>query len=99
MFPPGPYGRLRGDFFAGEYSRKRTFRRGCVNTLKEEVEALNKKLAELTEDDLKQFAGGIAHGPPYWERSSVKIKTAERNTSRKKGKARLRCKYFKGVGH
>ena len=29
-----------------------------LNTLKEEVETLNKKLAELTEDELQQVAGG-----------------------------------------
>ncbi len=30
-----------------------------LNALKEEVEVLNKKLAELTEDELNQVAGGI----------------------------------------
>ena len=30
-----------------------------LNTLKEEVETLNKKLAELTEEELKQVAGGV----------------------------------------
>ena len=29
-----------------------------LNALKEEVETLNKKLAELTEDELQQVAGG-----------------------------------------
>ena len=29
-----------------------------LNALKEEVEALNKKLAELTEEELAQVAGG-----------------------------------------
>ena len=29
-----------------------------LNALKEEVEALNKKLAELTEEELKAVAGG-----------------------------------------
>ena len=29
-----------------------------LNALKNEVEALNKKLAELTEDELKQVSGG-----------------------------------------
>ena len=32
-----------------------------LNALKEEVEALNKKLAELTEEELKQVAGGVFH--------------------------------------
>ena len=31
---------------------------GELKTLKEELEALNKKLAELTEEELKQVAGG-----------------------------------------
>ena len=30
-----------------------------LNALKEEVETLNKKLAELTEDELKQVSGGL----------------------------------------
>ena len=30
-----------------------------LNALKEEVEALNKKLAELTEDELAQVVGGV----------------------------------------
>ena len=30
-----------------------------LNTLKEKVDILNKKLAELTEDELKQVSGGI----------------------------------------
>ena len=29
-----------------------------LNTIKEEVEALNKKLAELTEEELSQVSGG-----------------------------------------
>ena len=31
-----------------------------LNALKEEVKTLNKKLAELTEDELKQVSGGAA---------------------------------------
>ena len=34
-----------------------------LNALKEEVEALNKKLADLTEEELAQVAGG---GQNYW---------------------------------
>ena len=30
-----------------------------LNALKKEVEALNKKLAELSEDELKQVTGGV----------------------------------------
>ena len=33
-----------------------------LNALKEEVETLNKKLAELTEDELAQVSGGVEHG-------------------------------------
>ena len=32
-----------------------------LNALKEEVETLNKKLSELTEEELKQVAGGEGH--------------------------------------
>ena len=31
-----------------------------LNALKEEVETLNKKLAELSEDELKQVSGGVS---------------------------------------
>ena len=31
-----------------------------LNALKEEVETLNKKLAELTEEELAQVSGGVA---------------------------------------
>ena len=34
-----------------------------LNALKEEVEALNKKLAELTEEELQQVAGGMSNLP------------------------------------
>ena len=37
-----------------------------LNALKNEVEALNKKLAELTEDELKQVIGGSSGGN-IWE--------------------------------
>ena len=35
-----------------------------LNALKEEVEALNKKLAELTEDELKEVTGGFIPALP-----------------------------------
>lgn len=35
-----------------------------LNELKEEVEAVNKKLAELTEDELAQVTGGGVPCPP-----------------------------------
>ena len=34
-----------------------------LKALKEEVEALNKKLAELSEEELKQVAGGFQTDP------------------------------------
>ena len=34
-----------------------------LNALKEEVETLNKKLAELTEDELEQVSGGFVPIP------------------------------------
>lgn len=36
-----------------------------LNALKEEVETLNKKLAELSEDELKAVSGGNSWDP-YW---------------------------------
>ena len=47
-----------------------------LNALKEEVEALNKKLAELTEDELKLVVGGVA---PF-EQFSGGLINAEGNT-------------------
>ena len=32
-----------------------------LNALKEEVEAVNEKLRELTEEELEQVTGGVAH--------------------------------------
>ena len=37
-----------------------------LKALKEEVEVLNKKLAELTEEELAEVAGGLAPGRKYW---------------------------------
>ena len=34
-----------------------------LNALKEEVETLNKKLHELTEEELTQVSGGVPYGP------------------------------------
>lgn len=34
-----------------------------LNTLKEEIEALNKKLAELSEDEMEQVTGGVVKSP------------------------------------
>lgn len=38
-----------------------------LNALKNEFEALNAKLAELTGEELEQVMGGIAHGRTYWK--------------------------------
>ena len=42
-----------------------------LNALREEVKTLNKKLAELTEEELEQVSGGqlqeIEDGDPLWE--------------------------------
>ena len=37
-----------------------------LNALKNEIEALNKKLAELSEEELAQVTGGLAPGRRYW---------------------------------
>lgn len=37
-----------------------------LNALKEELEALDRKLAELSEEELAQIAGGLAPGRRYW---------------------------------
>ena len=36
-----------------------------LNALKEEVEAMNRKLAELTEDELKEVCGGGILNPSW----------------------------------
>ena len=38
-----------------------------LNALKEEVEAVNEKLRELTEEDLEQVCGGVEYEPPTRE--------------------------------
>ena len=40
-----------------------------LNALKEEVETLNKKLAELNEEELEQVAGGVL--PYYTETTEI----------------------------
>ena len=37
-----------------------------LSVLKNEVEALNAKLAELSEDELAEVAGGDKSDPVYW---------------------------------
>ena len=49
-----------------------------LNALKNEVESLNKKLAELSEDEMKEVVGG---GLDEWiDRHWKKIKDYEKNT-------------------
>ena len=49
-----------------------------LNTLKNEVESLNRKLAELSEDEMNEVAGG---GLDEWvDRHWKKIKDYEKNT-------------------
>ena len=45
-----------------------------LKALKEEVETLNKKLAELTGEELEQIASGIAPGRIYWKEKPVQNK-------------------------
>ena len=42
-----------------------------LNKIKEEVEAVNEKLQELTEEEIAQISGGLAPGVDYWELDSV----------------------------
>lgn len=41
-----------------------------LNALKNEYEALNAKLAELTGEELEQITGGLAPGRRYWGRNT-----------------------------
>ena len=43
-----------------------------LNVLKNEVEAINAKLADLTEEEIEQVIGGIAKGRTYWKQSAIK---------------------------
>ena len=42
-----------------------------LNALKNEVEALNKKLAELSEEEVGKVVAGIAPGRVYWKKNAV----------------------------
>ncbi len=42
-----------------------------LHALKNEVEALNKKLAELSEEEVGKVVAGIAPGRVYWEKNTV----------------------------
>ena len=41
-----------------------------LSALKEEVEMLNRKLAELSDEELEQVCGGLAPGRKYWPYST-----------------------------
>ena len=47
-----------------------------LNAIKEEIEALSKKLAELNEEELAEVAGGLAPGRKYWP-SNIRGKADE----------------------
>ena len=42
-----------------------------LNAIKEEVEAVNEKLAELTPEEIAQVSGGRGHGVDYRGRDSA----------------------------
>ena len=44
-----------------------------LSALKEEVEALNRKLRELTDEELEQVTGGLAQpsGTDFWDSKSL----------------------------
>ena len=46
----------------GRLHARRSFIFLCLNVLKEEVETLNKKLSDLTEEELEQVTGGVTLG-------------------------------------
>ena len=50
-----------------------------LNALKEEVETLNKKLAELTEDELKLVTGGIDLRKDLYENIIIGGSAGEQN--------------------
>ena len=54
-----------------------------LNALKEEVENLNKKLAELTEDELKQVVGGAGTNFNIDDQSGGKEFNIYKNTTNK----------------
>ena len=60
-----------------------------LNALKEEVETLNKKLTELTEDEFSQVNGGAYFCPS----GELTVRTAEQPTARSENrKYRTLCK-------
>ena len=53
-----------------------------LEALKEEVEALNKKLMDLTDEELARVTGGLAPGRNYWKGNTREKK----DTTRDEGK-------------
>ena len=53
-----------------------------LEALKEEVEALNKKLMDLTDEELARVTGGLAHIHTYWKGNTREKK----DTTRDEGK-------------
>ncbi len=51
-----------------------------LNALKEEVETLNRKLAELNEEELLQVTGGIAKGPESYRMTDTSSSIVHRKT-------------------
>ena len=51
-----------------------------LNALKEEVETLNKKLAELTEEELAQVSGGSSAEDPSGYQISERMRSKIRST-------------------
>ena len=56
-----------------------------LNALKEEVETLNKKLAELSEDELKQVAGGCDVYEIFFYNSQKLSETGEKEIEKVPG--------------
>lgn len=52
-----------------------------LNALKEEIEVLNKKLADLTEEELGQVIGGIASGRIYWKKNGISSQGKDTGTN------------------
>ena len=51
-----------------------------LNALKEKVETVNKKLAELSEEELAQVTGGIAKGPESYRMTDTSSSIVHRKT-------------------
>ena len=63
-----------------------------LSALKEEVEALNKKLAELTEEELTQVSGGVL---PYEPAAGTEKSRSSKDTGKDTGKDLGKTEYKK----